>query len=248
MKRLLRSLAVAIGLGLASGAQAVPLSDLIGGQTIQAGDKLFDQWELLFLEASDPGLLPDLANIDVTALDDGGLDPGPGLQFSVMNGALDVEGDDIFAFIDLEFGFRVTPLNAGLRVSDNSLAITDAIVDFDEDGSNNLGAAIQEWVYDMPGGTLLGEKFVTFDILDDVLTDDINDSAEFAPQASIWVVKDVFVWSEQSGDIASLTGFSQRFSQTPVTVAEPGILALLVPGLIGVWYSRRRRPASGKRA
>lgn len=245
MKRLLRSLAVAIGLGLASGAQAIPLSDLFAGQTIQAGDKVFDQWELLFLDASDPGLLPDLANIDVTALDDGGLDPGPGLQFTVMNGALDVEGDDIFAFIDLEFGFRVTPA-PGMRVSDNSLAITDANHNFDDDGSNNLGAAIQEWVYDAPGGTELGQKFVTFDVLDDVLTNQVTDSASFAPQDSIWVVKDVFVWSEQSGDIASLTGFSQRFAQTPVTVAEPGILALLVPGLLGVWYSRRRRPASGK--
>jgi hypothetical protein len=239
MKRILHilgALALVVAMG---GARAVPLSELLAGARITAGDKLFDQWELLDYTASDPARLFDPANIEVTALDDGGLDPGPGLNFAVSNGELSVAGDGIFAFVDLMFGFHVSVLDPGVRIKDNSLALGAA--QLVHPGGDDDGIFILESIGTLPGLDDLGTKEVEFSILDDVLTNALSDSATFAPQAEIWVTKNILVWATNDGDSADLFTFTQRFSQT--TVPEPGtalLLAAVALGAAGARCLRRR--------
>ena len=66
MKKFLGSL-TALALVFAAGnTQAVLLSDLVAGQTITAGDKVFDEWDAFWFTSDFSDI--DLANIDVTAL------------------------------------------------------------------------------------------------------------------------------------------------------------------------------------
>ena len=70
----------------------------------------FDDWQLIFRDTSDSTTVnPD--NIEVTALNDDGLDPGPGPQFDIVNHELSVTGEDIDAHIDFQFGFHVSVLD-----------------------------------------------------------------------------------------------------------------------------------------
>ena len=126
MKRLLPSLsAFALAFITLECAQAVPLSNLFSGASLTIGDKQFDQFTLNFAGTSD-GHIINTSNIDVTTLGPVGLDPlnpGPGLRFSVLNNELRVTGDGVFAYADLQFGFRVSALDPGFRIKDNSMVI-----------------------------------------------------------------------------------------------------------------------------
>jgi hypothetical protein len=262
MVRTLKYLGIAAaGLVLAGAAQAIPLSDLLQGQTIQAGDKLFDQFTLRFLEASDPALAPDLSDIDVTALADGGLDPGPGLLFTVLDDALTVAGDGTFAFIDLEFSFHVSVLDPVLRIKDNLLAFQDPLT---PPTAPPPGAALTNPVEDTgviileglfaaapPAGALpdvcppdcFGDKGIELSFLEpDLLIDVPSDEENFSNRSELWVIKDILVWATNADESASLYGFVQRFSQVAPT-PEPATLALLAAGLAGVGFSTRRRRA-----
>jgi len=64
-----------------------------------------------------------------------------------------------------------------------------------------------------------------------------TDSASFAPQDDIYVTKNILVWATDPNETASLTGFSQRFSQIP----EPGTLLLFVPAMAALVAVRRRK-------
>ena len=77
MKKLLMLLMFLMLSTMSLNIQATFLTSLLNGQSITAGDKLFDQWEALFEDSSD--FIPvNTDNIEVTALNDGGLNPGPG--------------------------------------------------------------------------------------------------------------------------------------------------------------------------
>ena len=224
---------------VAVGAYATPLTDLLNGGSIIAGDKLFDQWQLVSYAASDPSRGFNAANIDVQAITDGGLNPGPGLSFIAANNELSVTGDGIYAFVDLMFGFRVSILDPTLKIKDNSLWLNGWTLEWMSDGSNDLGVYIRETVGTAPGLDDLGVKNVERSVLDDVLSPDskLFDSAVFPPQSQIWVTKNILVWSVDPTDTAALTGFDQRFSQV---IPEPSTYALLCISLGVIGFVRRK--------
>lgn len=242
--------ATLLALMAAGSAQATLLSELFNGGSITAGDKRFDNWTQLIYDSSDPTRSFMAANIDVTALDDGGLNPGPGLKFTVSNGELTVTGDGSYAYIDLMFGFRATVLDPTLKITGNSLAYSPGggTNSWTSDVSYDLGSYIHEAVGTAAGLDDLGLSSVEFSELrdpDDATatgTIKISDSVSFAPQSSVWVTKNILVWAVDAGDGASLTSFEQRFAQT--AVPEPASLALTALALGGLAFTRRQGKAA----
>lgn len=217
--------------------QATLLIDLINGQSITAGDKLFDQWEVLFEDLSDLSSV-NTANIDVTALNDGGLNPGPGLRFDILNDEFLVEGDDIYAYLDFMFGFQVTVLDPSLLIKDNSLDLTGAEL---VSPTSLASVFIEETIYtDITLNDTLGVKDVELSDVFGVVTDKAFDSAAFNPRASIYVTKNILVEAWDVGESANLLSFEQRFSQV-TSVPEPASLWMLAVGLVMIGV-RRKRP------
>jgi hypothetical protein len=242
MKKLIASLVLVL---CSVNAQAILLTDLLNGGSITAGDKVFDNWKVLFSDSSDFRQF-DTSNIDVTALNDGGLDPGPGLRYDISNGLFDLTGDGInfYAFLDFQFGFSVTVLDPLLRVKDNSLSLTDFEIFNPVDLSSIF---IEEFVFEDDKSTLLGDKNVEASELSDgfggplTSTTKLQDSAVFTPQSSIYVTTNILLEAADPGESVSLRSFEQRFSQTPIDVPEPHALMFLGAGLL-IWVARRRQP------
>lgn len=217
--------------------QAILLTDLLSGKSLIAGDKLFDQWEVLDESHSDPLRSINTDNINVTALNDGGLDPGPGLQFNILNDEFLLQGDDFYTYLDFMFGFRVTVLDPLLSIKDNSLNLTGATL---LNSTSLTSVFILEEIYaDSTLADMLGVKDVEFSNVFGVQTTKTFDSADFAPRASIYVTKNILLEAELFGESARLDSFEQRFSQTPIP--EPGSLALLGLGFMLLQLSRKRQ-------
>lgn len=205
--------------------QAALLGDLFGGANMTVGDKVFSNWTLIdFNDSANPGNT-NYNLIEVNPLADQPLNPG--LEF-VSTGLLTVSDLDI---MDLYFSFTVTSL--GALIKDNSLEITD--YDF---GAGNWGGLIyiEEHVYDVADNPL-AYKEAQIDNLFGIV--DPYDEAEFAPQQSIKVEKNILLSGDWYGDTVSLNSFDQRFSQVP----EPATILLVSTGLLGIGALRKRRKA-----
>lgn len=243
MKRLIRTLTVLLAIVAAGTAHATTMDVLLNGGSITAGDKRFDSWTNSYYDSSD-GRTFNPANIDVEPLNDGGLDPGPGLRFTVSNDELSVTGDGSYAYVDLMFGFRVTVLDPTLQIKDNTLKYTSggAALAFLGDDFYDLGSYVRETIGTATGLDDLGVKDIQFSDAswpEGVVTK-LSDSASFAPHGEIWVTKNILVWAVDDTDTASLYRFEQRFSQTNV-IPEPSTVGLMALGLAGLAAARFRK-------
>ncbi|ADE15791.1 protein of unknown function DUF1555 [Nitrosococcus halophilus Nc 4] len=118
------------------------------------------------------------------------------------------------------------------KIRNNSLEINQFFF-----GENNVGGFINifEDIFD-GSGNLIGTKSVVADNLPPVFFD-LSGSSTFGPQSLISVEKTILISGDDPGDMVSLDGFTQRFSQVP----EPTTLTLLGIGLAGLGVVKRRR-------
>ena len=193
-----------------------------------------------------------LNSIDVSALNDGGQDPGHGLNFNTNQ--LSVTSNGLLEWIDLFIGFHVSRLNEPSFIDDNTLKITDLGGVITLAGDN--GFFIREQVGTTPNSVLdiqgngdLATKKVEFSYLDPSiaigtpggLTSVLIDKVKFTPTKDVYVSKNIFVWADLDVGInpvrASLNNFEQRFSAVP----EPNLLLLIGIGLMGFTFSVKRR-------
>lgn len=217
------------------GAHAIPLSELFSGGSITAGDKLFDNWQLLFYLSSEGDRSFNAANIEVAPL------TGDfGLSFSANNNELQVQGDGSLALVDLVFGFRVSVLDPLWRVTDASLALGGGVSKWNPDGDTDVGMFIDESI----GSDLelddLGRLFVEFSQLNDDSFAELEATTTFAPQSELWVTNNILVWAVDTTDTAALSVFDQQFSQTQAVIPEPSTIVLMLLGVVGLVTVRKK--------
>jgi hypothetical protein len=229
--------ALVLLLAAASTSQAVLLSDLLNGGSITAGDKLFDNWALIRYDTSDPARSFNAGNITVTALDDGGMNPGPGLHYYTPGNLAEliVWGDGNYSFIDLMFTYRVSVIDPAVAITGASLSNMGAALTSDPlSNKHDSGAFIRETVDVAPI-----ELTTEYSMLDSMFTYVASDSDTFKPQSFVWVTTNILIWSTELNDMAGMGSFDQRFSQSPVGVPEPGMLALLAFGGVALLRFKR---------
>ncbi len=176
----------------------------------------------------------------MTALNDGGLDPGPGLHFELLGPEWRVFGDGFWNYLDFSFGFRASVINyksSGLRIKDNSLTLLDAFVHNDNfDPLVDFASVyINETVYSDPNrSNEIGFKDVEMSDVGGVFTDDPFDETAFSPASEIWITKNILLEATDLVNFAELRSFEQRFSQVRTDIPEPSSLILFSLGVFGL--------------
>jgi hypothetical protein len=215
---------------LSNAAHATSLQALFTGGSITAGNHLFDQWTLINMTSTDALYDPDYNLIDVQGLVS---DTNPGLRFTTQD-ELSVADEN---FIDLYFSFRVSAFNGNGQFKDNELRITDYGLSRTDFALGDPLIAIVEAVKDALGNTLSLENAEA-----SLLASNLIDSAQFTPQASLYVTKNILVAGLAQGDTASLRGFEQHFS-----IPEPASVLMLGVGLLGFAKTRRKQKSASIR-
>ena len=220
-----------------AGATSCTLLELMTGGSIQAGDLVFSDFSPWLV--SDYGAVNE-TNVIVTGLDDGSLDPGPGLLFT-LNGEFDVNSIMNPAGLDLTMTFLVGPPDPPLNPPSNLIKDSSISLVATATGGGSLSGVEQE-LYDMQGGDLVHTHVV------DVGGNGLNitfSSTEFTATDSLFNSLKLRVWPGSNGT-ANLTSFEIHFSQQepdtpPATVPEPGSLSLMAAGLIAALAMIRKR-------
>lgn len=203
------------------------------GSSIQVNDKLFSNW-------APQGSNPTVAStILVTGLDDGGLDPGPGLQYSTT--------EPLLSPLAFDWDLTVTVLDPSLLIKDNSLSLGD--VSFQADGGDGAFFQVFESLdLDQDGAHDTGKNVcIGFADLadncdaqpDGAFTVRTFDSLDFAPTDGLDVSMALNLVATDDGVLQVEFQVQSRFSQ--VAVPAPATLGLLAAGLAGIGACRWRR-------
>lgn len=203
-------------------ATSCTLAELFSGGAIVVNGGTFDNWELEFLDTD--GVQPDFSLVVVQGRDDGGADPGPGLEFR-GNGQLVVVDEDR---LDLAINFTLSPATGFV---DNSLTLLAQTVA----GAGFL--RVGEFVADQDGMGI-GQKSVESDPAFGVPV--LSDAIMFSPQPGLIIEKDILLLGGAPGDYAALDVFEQRYA-----LPEPEGSLMLCAGVGALWGLARRR---GRRA
>jgi len=201
---------------------ACGLSELVDGGSLIIGDKRFDNWVL----ASAGGQPLNASLIRVDTLDDF-LNPGFRL---VDTGPTLIARDGGSSLNDLTFDVSV--LFGPLRIKDISLDV--GFGDMVEPGSSTY-ASVTKDVYTLGFSDFLGSASAVCDTLA-CAGGSLSDGAVFDRVEAVSVFATIDVATD-AGGFAQIREITMRFSQTP----EPGTLALLAMGALGIGFTARRR-------
>ena len=224
-------LAMFLVIGVSGTGNATTMTDLLGGDSIQVGDKLFSDWR------SDV-IFDDAGNLDMDLIEVVGLDAdpmNPGIRFQTVAGAASQFFVENGNWLDVEFTFKVSVQDPANLIDGVSLGFAGTITgtgdgDFDSVaiGDDIVAAGgpfdpFVEWVPEL--------GIVTF-----------SDSATFAAVSEIWVTKDIALISDAfngNGGTVDVEWIDQYFHQT--AVPEPSTMLLLGVGLLGLCGAARKK-------
>ena len=227
--------AAVITTGCANTNVSCTFLELMAGGSIQTNELVFSGFTKYTILGFQFAQFPNVANIHVYGLDDGGLDPGPGLLFD-LNGQWNVTGQGI---IDFETTFNVSTV--GSLIKDSSV-ILDPSTSANGPGSKS---GVEDYLFEFAGGPPI-HRLVT-DIRPSENFNVTSVQTQFAPRASVHGVLSFRVTAGGStGGSAYLDQFILRFSQveSAAAVPEPSTLSLLLAGsALGIAIARRKRGA-----
>jgi hypothetical protein len=202
----------------------ITLAQLLGGYKIDINNG-FDTKEFTGVAGSFSSTNLTAGAINVTAHDDGGLNPGPGLVFTGnFNAAAGTTQDT-------DFTYHVAVLTPGFLIHDISLTAVGVVpaggrITVTETASAN-GNAAGIMTLQLPSGQTSKTTDMTF----------------IPGVTAVTIHKDINLMGGTSAQ-TTLTDIEQRFSQS--AVPEPSTMALAGLGALGfIGYGLRRRKASG---
>ena len=207
-----------------AGATPLSLADVVTAGSITIGDKVFSGWTA---DSNSAGTASSFtaASITFVPLATPALDPG--FELSGMPMSVGANGSQ-----DLTLSYTVAVAPGGALIKDASLSFVGGVLGV----SPYASVQIIENVYTSNGGTLLAQLVVG----QSGPTDIVSATANFAPQSSIYVVKDIGVNGDGvAGGSAFVSQLTDRYSEVPV----PASLLLFGPGLLGLVGIRKRLKA-----
>ena len=190
-------------------AASIPLSDLINGQTIESGDKVFSD----FTYTPTGDMPPSAASIVVQDIQDAAGDYG--VRF--VGGFLDQPGGGSSDAL-ITFNVSVAP-GSSMEINGAKLAANPAVF-----AGTGLASVTETFVPEV-----VDDKLVVYDFGggDDLLlaTTTFNQTFQTLP-----VQKDIIMHATSESGAVTMSFIDQTFSQVP----EPSSLILLLLGLFGI--------------
>ena len=220
------SQAAVVYTGCGANATSCTLNQLFGGATITVGDKLFNNWTQVKNIKNNVNGQVQTNNIQVSGIFQD--TNAPGLDFSTTNNALDFFNQ---GSLELNFDFQVTVLDPKQKINDNELKLGAFVANA---ANEQPSAEINELIGTRQGLSDLGNKSVFVRIGQQ----DLEDSAKFSPQQSVWVRKLIKVNAPETST-ASIGNFQQRFSQT--TTEPNSIFAFIGISSIGLMLKYKQK-------